>query len=145
MDHLRSYGIYLVTSNWLYLTRTSVRAGPICIIVVGRFCCNFPTFSVLEGSIWDLILESYIQGYLLTLLVLENLVKVTDFFKFCSDTSVLYRTVFQGQHGGGGLLEASDKEFKVSTIFAAIEVTGFMSHSSIWIPPFSLHLVTVKD
>lgn len=39
------------------------------------------------------------------------------------DTSVLYRTVFQGQHGGGGLLEASDKEFKEElSKFVAMEV-----------------------
>ena len=54
---------------------------------------------------------------------MEDLVKATDLFKFCSDTSVLYRTIFQGQHGGGGLLEASDKEFKVCTIFAAAIIT----------------------
>lgn len=39
------------------------------------------------------------------------------------DTSVLYRTVFQGQHGGGDLLEASDKEFKEElSKFMAMEV-----------------------
>ncbi|CAK9226938.1 unnamed protein product [Sphagnum troendelagicum] len=39
------------------------------------------------------------------------------------DTSVLYRTVFHGQHGGGGLLEASDKEFKEElSKFMAMEV-----------------------
>ncbi|KAG0619717.1 hypothetical protein M758_4G159600 [Ceratodon purpureus] len=39
------------------------------------------------------------------------------------DTSVLYRTVFQGQHGGGGLLEASDREFKEElSKFMAMEV-----------------------
>jgi hypothetical protein len=39
------------------------------------------------------------------------------------DTSVLYRTVFHGQHGGGGLLDASDKEFKEElSKFMAMEV-----------------------
>lgn len=37
---------------------------------------------------------------------------------------MLYRTVFQGQHGGGGLLEASDKDFKVHMTTCLLDAIG---------------------